>query len=552
MPFLILLILLASCGGGGGGGSTSSSETTTTITISEQWKVTNSEANAYRTEEYARSYSISGEDFESYNLELINAAEAYAVLDKNGKEVAGDGVSIAIIDTGVQTDHEEIAANYDSANSYDFYNDDSNPADGDGHGTNVASIAAGVKDASGIHGVAYESTIMAFKALSDSGSTSDINNISDSIYAAISNGASVINLSLGGSSDVDNIYKNALLAAKTADILTVAATGNDGNSQPDYPAYYAANSSLSGYVLAVGAVDEDSTIASFSNRCGNTKNYCLVAPGVEILGAYKSDGYAQASGTSQATPHVAGAAAVIRAAWPHLSASQTAQILLQSATDLGAKGVDSTYGHGLLNLYSAVQYQGDDILSYGTSSDSGGYKVSTSSFSSDPIFGDAFATNLSPALEDAIFLDEFGRDYKANLAQKISNNSANREINLDNFTNNNIASRSLPLSFGKNFSNQIRLNISSFKNSEANNIYGLKFITLDNSQDPQKNLSQGFSFTHNLKSFAKGSKFGFSFNIDELADREVKDFYETGFMTQKNLASNPFNQFLSNSGQAEV
>ncbi len=542
-----IFCFLFSCGGGGGGGSSSTSSTSTSITFSEQWQVSDSDSDTYRTSEYNSSTG----------LDLINAAEAYAVLDKNSKTVAGSGVAIAIIDTGVQTDHAEIATNYDSASSFDIYNSDTDPSDGDDHGTQVASVAAGAKSGGGMHGVAYDSSIVAVKVFDDYGSNSSTGYVASGIsyVAAIADvkDIKVINLSLGGDSDDSSLsLKSALLEAKSADILSIIATGNSSASQPKYPAYYAANSSLSGYVLAVGAVDSTSTIASFSNSCGDAKNYCLVAPGVSIYGAGINDSYITMSGTSQATPHVSGAAAVIRAAWPHLTAAQTAQILLQSATDLGDSGVDSVYGHGLLNLYQAVQYQGDDILSYGSSSISLGYKVSQSSFAVDPIFGDALTSRVASKLSDAIFLDSFGRDYKANLASKILKNSNNSQINLTSFANNNISTSSIPLQFGLSGQTRLKINTSSFKNSQAANVYGLQFVTTDKSQDPYNYLTQGFSFTHNLKSFAQKTQFGFSSNVDEVLNLKGANFQQSGFLTQKNFASNPFSQFLSNSGNYKL
>ncbi len=545
--FFCILFFLFSCGGGGGGGSSAaSSSSTATISFSEQWQVSDSESDIYRTSEYNSSTG----------LDSINAAEAYAVLDKNSKTIAGNGVAIAIIDTGVQTDHAEIAANYDSASSFDIYNSDTDPSDGDDHGTQVASVAAGAKEGSGMHGVAYDSSIVAVKVFNDSGENSSTEYVASGIsyVAAIAEvkDIKVINLSLGGKSDdSSSSLKTALLEAKSSDILSVIATGNSAGSQPQYPAYYAANSSLSGYVLAVGAVDSTSKIASFSNYCGDAKNYCLVAPGVSIYGAGINDSYVTMSGTSQATPHVSGAAAVIRAAWPHLTAAQTAQILLQSATDLGDSGIDSVYGHGLLNLYEAVQYQGDDILSYGSSSFSSGYKVSQSSFVVDPIFGDALTSKVASKLNEAIFLDSFGRDYKANLASKILKNSNNSQINLTSFVNN-ISTSSLPLQFGLAGQTRLKINASSFKNLQAANIYGLKFITVDKSQDPYNQLTQGFSLTHNLKSFAQKTQFGFSSNVDEILNLKGANFQQSGFLTQKNFASNPFSQFLSNSGNYKL
>ena len=524
----LLLIILSSCGGGGGGGGGGSSSTTVTYQ-NPSWvsSVSTTQADVYRTVEYSNQYG----------LEKIHAAEAYALLATNSKSVAGDNIAIAIADTGAQTDHAEIAANYQSSGSYDFVNSDSNPSDDQGHGTNVASIAAGVKNGGGMHGVAYNSRIIAIKVL-DSNGEGTYQDVSDGISAAASAGAKVINLSLGGSS-ASSTLRNSLLTAKAADVLAIAATGNDGATQPDYPAFYAADSSLAGYVLAVGSVDSNSVISSFSHKCGDTMNYCLVAPGENIYAAYPTNIYAIGSGTSEATPHVSGAAAVIRGAWTFLTAAQTAQILLQTATDLGDAGVDATYGHGLLNLYAAVQAQGQNTLGYGASVGSGGYEIKSSSIITSAIFGDAFTSNVAPKLDSAIFFDDFGRDYKANLASKISVRSNNNLSTFNNAIFGNVVSKAAPMQFGSR--NQFNFNYSDYKTVGAT---GVKFVNIDNSKDPQASVNAGFSFVRNASNIAPNLKLGFAFNTNEIANLDQKTFGNFGFISQSNFAANPYQSFM--------
>ncbi|MES2961885.1 MAG: S8 family serine peptidase [Pseudomonadota bacterium] len=533
LPLIFLLLLiLSSCGGGGGGGGGGGSSSSTTTYGNSSWvsSISTTQADVYRTTEYSNQYG----------LEKIHAAEAYALLSANGKSIAGDDIAIAIVDTGVQTNHVEIATNYQSSGSYDFVNSDSDPSDDEGHGTHVASTAAGVKDGSGMHGVAYNSDIIAIKVL-DSNGDGTYQNVSDGISAAAAAGAKVINLSLGGSS-ASTTLRDSLLTAKAADVLTIAATGNDGTTQPDYPAYYASDSSLAGYVLAVGSVDSSSTISSFSQQCGDTMNYCLVAPGENIYAAYPTDTYATGSGTSMATPHVAGAAAVIRGAWPFLTAAETAQILLQTATDLGSSGVDVIYGHGLLNLYAATQAQGQNTLGYGTSVGSGGYEISSSSLTSSAIFGDAFTSNVAPKLDSAIFFDDFGRDYKANLANKISIRSNNNLSSFNNAIFGNVVSKNAPMQFGAR--NQFNFNYSDYKTVGAT---GVKFVNIDNSKDPQASVNTGFSFVRNASDIAPDLKLGFAFNTNEIANLDQKTFGNFGFISQNNFASNPYQSFLQSS-----
>lgn len=140
-------------------------------------------------------------------------------------------------------------------------------------------------------------------------------------------------------------------------MLIVAAAGNNGAKEVSWPARYAKEIWAKGQIIAVGAVDGNNKIASFSNQAGSAKNFYLVAPGVNIISSYigSNTSYAGMSGTSMATPFVTGAAALLMGRWNQLSAAQTADILFVSATDLGAPGVDAVYGRGMLNIEKAIQ-----------------------------------------------------------------------------------------------------------------------------------------------------------------------------------------------------
>ena len=283
--FIAILIIVGSTaalsggGGGGGGGGNSSPApvapnpvtptpptiTNPTFTIGSDWEVSDLEAATYKTSEYNNQLG----------LEKIQAAEAYASLAKNGKAIAGNGVTIGIIDSGVQINHPEISPRY-IAQGRDYVNSDSDPNDDNGHGTFVASVAAGAKDNNQIHGVAFNSNIIAEKVSNASGMAEYVD-VRNGIEHATASGAKVLNISLGGNASTN--VKNGLIYAKAADVLTVAAAGNDARTSLDYPASYASDATLKGYVLAVGAVDSSLNLASFSNQCGSDKDYCLVAPG---------------------------------------------------------------------------------------------------------------------------------------------------------------------------------------------------------------------------------------------------------------------------------
>jgi subtilisin family serine protease len=246
------------------------------------------------------------------------------------------------------------------------------------HGTHVAGIAAAVKNNEGIHGVAYNAKILSINVIE--GTTVAAGDDGAGIVHAAAGGAKVVNMSwgVGGGINGDQLkyvtigdteylsekasISDSLTAATANDILLTVAAGNDGNVDfVGIPAVFATDADLGGNMLTVGAVDFDGNIASFSNHCKQVKDKCLVAPGVGIYSSVPTDSYDSFNRTSMAAPHVAGAAAVLRSAWPALTAAQTAQILLDSATDLGAAGVEDIYGHGMLNLLAAVKTEGGTI-----------------------------------------------------------------------------------------------------------------------------------------------------------------------------------------------
>ncbi|MBM5782537.1 MAG: hypothetical protein FJ368_03855 [Pelagibacterales bacterium] len=564
-----------SSGGGGSGGSVSSGGSNYYVDSGGVNGYTTSDAEYYKTTEYQKQWG----------LDSINAADAYAYLSSNNKEQAGEGVKIGITDTGVKLTHQEISAN-DSGLGYDFDNYDSSVTDSSGHGTHVASTAAGVRDGNGMHGVAYNSEIIAVQMMNSS---------EYGIEYAANKGAGVINmswafsdangnslqLSIGGSTyeaiydSMQSEFDAAIASNSGLGSVLVAANGND--SYTNYisaPAIFSQDSRLNGIMIAVGSVNKESdgsySISDFSNQCKQAKEYCLVAPGgyynesgIYAAGISSNSSYTEKVGTSMATPHVTGAAAVIRAAWPLLTAAETVQILLDTATDLGASGTDDIYGKGMLNLYEAVQAQGTTILSSGTRINSSGYTVDQTSINSDPIFGDAFTKNVATELRSTVFFDKYGRDYKANLDKNITARSSYTVPTLDSIAFNNYNSKTIPISFGINKSSKLQLELKSYNDnnwkSSASSInyglssneinmqnnFGLKHLVVDRSkEDSYLTKSQGFSFTQD---FSKNFQAGFAFNTNEADNLKQTQFSNIGFISVSNFAANPYQNFVSSS-----
>jgi len=252
------------------------------------------------------------------------------------------GVVIAVVDTGVSLSHTDLSTHIDTVNDYDFANQDSVADDDQGHGTHVAGIAAASANGSHGVGVAPNCTILPVKVLDADGSGSSFD-VADGIEWAADHGAGVINLSLGSAS-YSSVIAEAVVYAQGQDVVVVAASGNDGWSGVMYPAAYPG-------VLGVGATDSSDSRASFSNYGPEVD---LSAPGVGIVSTSYTGGMTTMSGTSMATPFVAGAAGLVRAIAPSYSWAQVSARLTATASDKGAAGRDDYFGYGRLNVAAAV------------------------------------------------------------------------------------------------------------------------------------------------------------------------------------------------------
>jgi thermitase len=249
---------------------------------------------------------------------------------------------VAIIDTGIDYNHPDLAGRV--IKGRDFANNDDDPMDGHAHGTHCAGIAgASADNGIGIAGVAPGVSLMAVKVLSDSGSgTTDA--VCGGIVWAADQGAHVISLSLGGPGGKE-AKQAAVDYARSKGAVVVAAMGNNGANVAVYPG-------ASKGVIGVGATTAEDTRASFSNF-GDW--IAVAAPGHQILSTVPNGGFAAYSGTSMATPHVAGLAGLVRSAFPALEAEAVAAAIRQGATDLGAPGFDPQFGHGRIDAGRTLQ-----------------------------------------------------------------------------------------------------------------------------------------------------------------------------------------------------
>lgn len=263
--------------------------------------------------------------------------------------ILGQGVLVAMLDTGLNLANPEFANNPRILTGYNAVDGSSDITDSLNHGSHTTGILAAPGNGTGMYGVAPGASVLMIKVFN--GGTASASAINRGIDYAASRGARVINMSLGAASPTGDASLRAVAAANNA--VIVVAAGNDGAANPNWPAHYANQGWTNGTMIVVGAVDANKRIASFSNKAGDTAQYYLVAPGVNIISA-SGTGYAYLSGTSMSTPAVSGAAALITGYWPYLPANKVAAILLNTADDLGAPGVDAVYGRGMLNVNRAL------------------------------------------------------------------------------------------------------------------------------------------------------------------------------------------------------
>lgn len=285
-----------------------------------------------------------------WGLQTIDFPSAWSETSPMGK-----GVKIAVLDTGIDIDHEDLAQNiiggYNTIEENGSFNDDN------GHGTHTAGIiAAQPNNGIGVAGVAGYSSILAVKVLDKDGyGTSE--SIARGILWAVDNDTDIINMSLGTGYE-DPLIKSAIDFAYSKGILIIAAAGNDFGGSVSFPASY-------DKVIAVSALNESNGLADFSNY---GKEIDLAAPGVNILSTLPNHtnstglkNYGIMSGTSMAAPFITGVAALIKSQNPDISVDALKSKLLSNTRDIGEKGLDILYGNGLISTSTPEVIASSDI-----------------------------------------------------------------------------------------------------------------------------------------------------------------------------------------------
>ena len=296
------------------------------------------------------------------SIPLINADDVWSIENTYGESFTGQGITIAFLDTGVDYTHPDLKDNYISDGSYDFINNDIYPMDDFGHGTHCAGIACGKGNASGFQyvGVAPDAEFYVLKILDETGN-GNLENYTLGMEAAVNLGVDIVSLSFG--TDAPGNPKDPLCEVADdlvdAGIVVVTAAGNLGDAPRTITSPGCALNTI-----CVGSINKNKEIAATSSRGpvelnGNDMvKPDVVAPGVSIRSTARGGGYTIMTGTSMATPHVVGAAALILQANPDFTPDKVKSVLKDSSMDLGYES--NTQGSGMIDVLKAIR--SDNIL----------------------------------------------------------------------------------------------------------------------------------------------------------------------------------------------
>lgn len=453
------------------------------------------------------------------------------------------------------------------------------------HGTFVAGLIGADYNSIGIMGVASDAELLPYRLTSDDGDFVPYYYIGQAFETAASNDVSVINNSYGlnassslsaatidlsgydgqnylnyvfGDYDYGTYYENIssmysyvssityssnfitqmINAVSNDDVIFVFSAGNESYSESSIvaaiPLYFDEfyDSSTGYYKNFINVVAYDTStdsIASYSNACGVAAEYCLTAPGTDLVSTYTGNSYAAGSGTSFSAPIVSGAVAVLKGAFPYLTGAEITRLLFVTARDLGAAGVDEVYGWGMLDLERATRPYGTILVPIDTriSSSSIGLLDSAVKLSS------TFANSIKNANLSFVILDDFNRTFTLNLNDYIATekSSLNTIGILNNFGSNSL--RNIALNKAKTFnlytSNSVidnhkyqELEFSSSINNITDNDYGFNFYFgnnpynafVNNKSDFYNSYSLSKSYSYNILNpyFKANSDYNFGLN----------------------------------------
>ncbi|NUO82565.1 S8 family serine peptidase [candidate division KSB1 bacterium] len=398
------------------------------VLFSDQWHLRNT-GQAGRT----GVAGLAGDD--------LNAARAWNL-------ATGKGIQIAILDDGLDIYHEDLRTV--PGKSWDYrVNAYGDPSSGLGnHGTACGGLAAAIgNNGKGVVGVNWNVKLMPLKFLGSdgSGSTADA---AEAIIYGVDNGAKVLSNSWGGG-DASQVLQDAIQYAQDRGVLFIAASGNDSkntDSSPNYPSNYAVPN-----VVSVASNDASDNLSSFSNFGRRTVD--LSAPGSSIYSTRPLSRYQRLSGTSMATPHVAGAAALVMARYPSIASHQVIVRLL-GGVDRKSAFIGKMVSGGRLNVFNAMSTNPLIALTTdwsNTTNTSGPYVVSTSVVDDQSVASVRLIYTLNGAGGDTLNMTPGTRDsYSANIPGQALNTTINYMV----LATDNAGNRTLGPTYSFKISNE--------------------------------------------------------------------------------------------------
>lgn len=319
---------------------------------------------------------------EQWQLRELDAEDAWQVS-------RGRGVTVAVIDSGVDASHPDLAGQVLAG--IDLVH---RPGDGRtdpvGHGTTVASLIAGRDDEQGVAGLAPRARILPVRVLDEANRYDDALVVANGVRWAVDHGAGVINLSLGGAGDSPALAA-ALDYAFVNDVVVVACTGNLSESAPADVWYPAREPG----VLAVAGLQREGEVLWTGSITGGQT--VMAAPATELIGA-RPGGYWRVQGTSFAAPLVTATAALVRARWPAMSAGDVVNRIISTAHDLGPSGRDDRFGFGRIDPVAALTA---DVETVGRNPLDDGAAPGVSGFGRAPELSGASTAPVGPEQLDA-------------------------------------------------------------------------------------------------------------------------------------------------------
>jgi subtilisin family serine protease len=421
--------------------------------------------------------------------EISTVLKVGGVTNAWARGITGKGVTIAVLDNGFDLAHKDFAGKVVASKNFNSVIAWNNPKDPTAvtwgwHGTMMAGIAAAANNGVGTVGVAPDARLL-LGQVGQGGETVSVEMaaVYKGIDWASANGATVINLSLGSNFDKNFQKGMTLLNASQSGIwkaptvngalyngysikevsafavgtnrgsIIVASSGNQGLPYAQYPGAFATQVDstgklvLGGRMLIVGATVPDGTsMASFSNRAGSicthivgttcndpylVKDFFVVAPGMQVYGSAPNqmnrgaDGSMATSGTSPAAAYVSGGIALMKQAWPQLRPEQLVAVTLKTAKDLGAKGVDDVFGHGLVDFDAATRPMGTLVLANNTKLTGSGPQGKVLQLQGTGVVtAGASSLSTSSVLQNSQAVDTIGRNYAVDLTKAVSYSNA--------------------------------------------------------------------------------------------------------------------------------